>query len=311
MSKFTKAVLSISAACMVMGLVLSCVGFASGGAAPIALGWRDGRRVMIPLTYHMEEKTSDFAADKVDSLSVDADACTIRIVEGSKLSVSVSYDPEIWEYNTELNSGTLSVVLHPYTGFIGVNPLFNYSADRAAAIVITVPDDFEFDQVYVDADGLRIELGTLICKNLDLSFSAADVSSDNLVCETINLKVDAGYITLDSVTATQSAVIDLTAGSINFSNSNLHDMSFKMNAGNMEYSGKLSGNNSIKVTAGRANFNLTQPSSDFGFSCMADAGSITINDQSFSGLNASGSTGSGKIKVDIKLEAGSVNVTTR
>jgi hypothetical protein len=290
---------------------MTIIGAAFGGMRSFRIrGWDVG--YVVPDSSSLVEETVE-VTEGVDSLYVWADACQLRLVEGSEFRVDAIYDIERWELNVVHDRNRLDVGLR-------VNEPVNLGIDylRPDAVVetelvITYPRGHQFKVVEVTGNAVQIEAsGRIVSQSVKLDLNAADVAINHMECKDLDLTIAAGSVRIDGLKVSKTMTIKLDAGKVDVSDAEVKDMSLKMAAGSFTFEGELSGNNTVKLAAGDIDLALRQPESDLAITYKVDAGEITINGKAHGGLSSSGSAGSvgGKVKLDITLEFGSVQIHT-
>jgi hypothetical protein len=308
-TKATKALLMVSAICMVSGLILGSIGAAFGGAKLIYLNRQDGIHVLNHSPLQLEELFFQFDTEQIDSLALHADGCAVRIITGNTFGVSYRYDPFFWEYSLseEANRASVSLQPKPSIGFGVFQPLFNI---RQTEIVLTVPPDKTLRQVSVVSNAVSIEIDGISTDLISFDVNAGYMEIRQVSCHQMDVSANACSVRVSNVSTSESAQINTNAGEIRFEQASLKNMSLSMNAGSINYNGTLRGNNQIVLAAGSLNLRLSQPESDFSFFTSVNAGSLSINNVDFSGFRSNHRSGSGETDLDIQVDFGNADIHT-
>ncbi|MCD7862944.1 MAG: DUF4097 family beta strand repeat-containing protein [Lachnospiraceae bacterium] len=122
--------------------------------------------------------------------------------------------------------------------------------------------------------------------SLDLELLAGNVALQNLTADALGLKLNAGVVAVDDL-AVRELSVDMSAGSVTGEDLTVTEASsLTMSAGSMQFSGDLSGEIAVEVTAGDMSLSLTQPYEMYDCEITCAVGSVTVAGESYSGLTA-------------------------
>lgn len=125
-------------------------------------------------------------------------------------------------------------------------------------LIIYIPEDMNFDEVYVQS-------------------SSGNISIDKLVTNKLELDLGAGNVLINDLNVSEKASVDGGAGEIVISNGSINNLDLDMGVGNLDLSSKLLGNNEIDAGVGNVNINLL--GNDYKISVDKGLGKTTINDE--------------------------------
>ncbi|MCD8068768.1 MAG: DUF4097 family beta strand repeat-containing protein, partial [Lachnospiraceae bacterium] len=142
-----------------------------------------------------------------------------------------------------------------------------------------------------------------------LEVLASNVTVEALQTDSMELKVSAGVVKLDSMVSRELAVT-MSAGSVTGQNMNITESSdLEMSAGSMSLAGNLSGTITAQVTAGDMTLKLEQPFEAYDCQIVCAAGKVTVAGESYSGLTAAETISHGGANLlDINCSVGVINV---
>ncbi len=266
MRRFVKFLCSIASACLALGIILTIIGFAMGGRPNnISFDWKHGPRLVYSEVGNGGanrtepiETGKNYSAEKsaeIHSLQVDVGGASVVIKNGEQFDLFVTgtnnftaeIDNGVWEIESDW-SGVASNV----------------------TFTVTVPSDFDFDEITLHMGAGTLEAEDLRCKNADI-------------------EIGAGKMTLNDFAASGKTDIEIGMGALNFN-------------------GSLLGKVNIDCGMGSAKFNLERPAT-YGYDVDCGIGSVNLDGKSFSGLGVTGHQDIGSANFyGIDCGMGSVNI---
>ena len=311
MPKATKFILVFATVSLLVGITLVCIGAVFGGARVVNFSLPGGWRI-----YNGEltafEDFSYKANEPVSRIKVTADAAQVYLIEGDHFFVDGNYDPNYWDLSFMEIDGLMTVELRAKPNF--PYPLdFPLNPDYHAELCVYYASDRLIQSVEINCNAANVLVGHLVSENVSFSFNAVLANIDSINCKNFKLEMNAGNANFVELKATQSAKMTMNAGSMVFDKVDLNKLDLTMNAGYIDLSGCLSGSNVINAAAGSLDMRLDQKASELYFICKVELGDLNINGSRVSGLSSGTSIGSASAptKVDLKVQVGTVSISTR
>ncbi|MGN0675673.1 MAG: DUF4097 family beta strand repeat-containing protein [Oscillospiraceae bacterium] len=199
----------------------------------------------------------DYSTDDINKLDITVSIGEFTVKKGEGFSISAEYiKPE--SLNIEVTDGCLTIDYSPEFSLIN----FDFSnIGNDSEITITVPEN--------------------VYESIDFSVHAGNLNVENVASNRFILDFTAGDAQFENVSALQSAQIKMTAGECYFINSKFNNANIKMTAGDMNFDVcRLSGDNSIDMTAGELNMTLVGKRSDYKINIDKTAGEVNIDGMS-------------------------------
>ena len=154
------------------------------------------------------------------------------------------------------------------------------------SVLLTVPEDYDFNFVNVESEGGKIELNNLNVVDLDL-------------------ELGAGTVILNNVNVTRKMDIENGVGKVNIKKGKYNNLICKLNVGSLKFFGELTGNSEFETKFGSSDIKLIGNSNVYsvrGFKGLGDfiIGNYIINEDTI--------YGTGKTKVIVNGGVGGVVV---
>jgi hypothetical protein len=236
--------------------------------------------------------TTEFVPNQnIQSLNIDFAAGKIKICEGTQFSVKITKNKNNIKIKSEVKNGIWKLKQEENDN-IWDNLKSIIKLTNTVSITITVPKNFEAEELKIEVDA-----GTL--------------TADSLTAKNIDFEVDTGSIKVNKLTASQKADIETNMGSITISSGNLHNLDLECDMGKATYTGTLTGNNKIECNMGSVNMTLKNSAQNYTFTAQASMGKLNINGKSYSGLDSEITTGTGSTKVDLTVDMGTIKLKTQ
>ena len=120
--------------------------------------------------------------------------------------------------------------------------------------------------------------------NIDTPKATLYIPSDSNF-EYVNIDVDAGSCTIETPIQCGAMDVDVDAGAADLKNVNTGWLSLDCDAGKITFKGKAADGGEVDVDAGAIEMTLTGAEvTDYNYDINVNAGSLSINDKKFSGL---------------------------
>lgn len=246
----------------------------------------------------ISNNTSNFYTEIPDTefseIDINISFGTINIVNGFDFKIE-GHDIDRGSFNYSFENGRIYI---DYSKSLGNWDFPSYNGQ----ISITLPDN--------------------VYNNVKLHISGGEVNINNLESKNIDVELTAGTASFSSVSASDSSIIKMTAGNINYNYSNLKNLTLKMTAGSCYFNScemdtnlykvtagslylercVISGVSAIDMTAGDIQMNLAGSYEDYNITKKRTAGDIYISPASSeNNENAANS-------IDIKVTAGNCSI---
>ena len=153
-------------------------------------------------------------------------------------------------------------------------------------LIISVPNDYQFDEVSIDSGAGRIEIYRLNTKKIDLDLGAGQVNISNL-------------------TVTEEADIDGGAGEMNITTSSINNLDLDLGVGKVTLDSSLYGFNEIDGGIGELIVNLIGTENDYQIKCTKALGKITLNNEK---IQSNKSYGNGNNLMEINGGIGNIKI---
>jgi len=166
-------------------------------------------------------------------------------------------------------------------GFIKVNM-------ASSTLCVTVPEDYEFDE-------------------LKISAGAGNIDIERLCADKLDLDLGAGNVEIDEIKVARSADIDGGAGNMNISSGSIRNLDLDMGDGEITVCCDLCSNNDIDCGIGEMNLALCGDKDDYRVKIEKGVGAVSFDGEKL----GSGSYGNGANRIEISGGIGEINVEFR
>lgn len=190
------------------------------------------------------------------SISVDADVANFSIEEGEEYAVEYTY-PSNMIPTVKVNGDTLEINVHPKkgTGFINLNT--GETADVKTKLTVIVPEgSTAFDSLNVKADAGNITLDGYTFDALDIDCDAANVNIKKVTSGKTKIDADAGNVQIrDSKLGDSDLQAD--AGNIDIEDTEVGNITIDTNMGNIDLQKTIFGDGNFTSDMGRISIDGT------------------------------------------------------
>lgn len=181
----------------------------------------------------------------VESLKIEISAADLEIVSGDAFSV-------------ESNHKYLTVREENGTLVISESKVLFGMSSNGVSVVLTVPEDFVFEEA-------------------DVSAGAGRVVAETISANTLRLELGAGETDIGCLNAASEAKIDGGAGKLAIGGGELHDLRLSMGVGKLELTGWLTGDCSLDYGVGDAELVLLGSREDYKIKLDKGVGGAALN----------------------------------
>lgn len=156
-------------------------------------------------------------------------------------------------------------------------------------IKITIPKNYNFNNLNIVSDGGIINIS-------------------NLNVNELSLQLKASSLTLDDVVVNEKLTINGGAGTIDVKNSDISNLSLVVGVGNCNISASLKNNNVIEAGVGQLNIELLDNIDDYKIKLTKGIGDITINNLKITDNNT---FGNGNKNISLTGGIGPISITSK
>lgn len=235
MKKATRIGLIVGGGLVVLGLVVSAVGFA------IARG-DFGNLLPAPAR---TEKAEDFKGDGIENLVVEADYQNIEIVASVDDDLHVTYyESKTDDYSLSVNNATLTIkkAHQPWWKSIG---FFNYAPKT---MTVAIPDTLTAVSADADAGSLSVD-SVALAGDLRIDSDAGAVKVSDISAGDIKISSDAGNVKLTRVSA-KNVTVEASAGSVKWEDVSCNNVDVDSDAGKVDFENVSCGDVTVSSDAG-------------------------------------------------------------
>ncbi|WP_285119894.1 DUF4097 family beta strand repeat-containing protein [Lactococcus petauri] len=169
---------------IISGIILLGIGLAAGGKT--SLVWKEGR----PQISHLISTEQTFATDKVKNLIINSKDADLEIIAGSSLKVEshlLDQKPEI-----NLQGKTLNVEARKST--FDFNLGLNFGKMGQEKIIVTVPEDMNFEKIIIDGTSGQKTLRDLKADSLKINLRDGGLSLERIKGSQLTMNIsDAAW----------------------------------------------------------------------------------------------------------------------
>lgn len=231
----------------------------------------------LSLMFNNDDRTLEYLDSidikNVENLKIDLKSTNLIIKTGEKLRV-------------ETNNESIKYIEKNKTLFIEDKTKW-YQNNLKQDLIIYVPNNLQFNNVWIEHGAGKIEIEELITSNLDLDLGA-------------------GKVEINKLTVTKEAEINGGAGEITVNNSNINNLELNVGVGKTTLTSILTGKSEIDAGIGETNLNLIGSLEDYKIYIEKGVGNASINKET---MKNETSYGTGLNFVDISGGIGNINIT--
>ena len=251
MKKGTKIWLGIAVVLILAGIGLCLAAFAMG------LNYKDLSGMADHGIVHFDEWFDDVQLDSIDVTSDN------KSVENTNPTDALMI---------ELDYGKLTIL----------------STDRSNAYLeVSTKEDEKYFRFNESNQTIRVNtLDNIIGIHSTDSPEATLYIPENTSFEYIEISVDAGSCSIQTVLNTRQLHVDVDAGNVSVQKMNADWLEFDCDAGNISFEGQAVSGGTVEVAAGNIDLNINEKKfEDYNYTIEVSVGDLIINDQNFSGIH--------------------------
>lgn len=300
--------LKISVIIILIGIILSTIGFLTGGSKTTIILTKDGIKA-----YDSSKNKSivekSFDLEKFNKVNIETPYLSyIEIVKGEKYKLDVKYS-ESDKINYSIKDGILSIGQTSIEDKgISIGFHFNFNENLEQKIKLYVPEDCSLEELKISSSSSNIKIIGLAGKSIDINNDYGDMSLSDISCENMIIKADSGNMELANVKAGEIS-FDNDYGDMDLKNINSENFICTMSSGFFKGEG-LNISNNYKIESDYGNVDIKNSSfgsfegilnsGDFqgenlnvskDYNLENDYGSVNVKNSSFGSVKANLSDG--------------------
>ena len=192
------------------------------------------------------------------------------------------------ELKFETNNKKINVEEKTYKLLISEEKNSIFSKKNNSLLVVTIPEEYMFDLVNIEAGAGKINVEKLNTKVLDF-------------------ELGAGKVNISKLNVSDKASVEGGAGSVTITSSNINNLDLDIGVGKFTLNSKLTGKNKIDAGVGSLNINLMDSLDNYNIKASKGIGSIKLNKETIKDKKSYG-TGINYITIDGGV--GDINIKT-
>ncbi|SHH95825.1 Putative adhesin [Clostridium collagenovorans DSM 3089] len=325
-----KKLVRLAGLLIVSGLILSIIGFVSGGNKDIL--WKDGK-----LTIGNSEKVQvNRDLDKFTDMDLNLSFSDIEVIKSDKYAIELNYFGDVNDIEFKVENEKLIVTDEGKSG-LRFNINLNLSASDSI-VKVYVPQDAEFNNLNISSSSGSIKLNEINSKKTNLSCDFGNVNIENLTSDSIEIeaksgkvkgknikakdfisKSDFGDIVLENVetelmktnaksgevslnnVVTDKFISESDFGGIKGVKIDSNELLVVAKSGDINLDGTFRGSNVIKNNFGDTTIKTALPKNDYSYNIDMSFGSCNIDGKKFDGdYKNENNSASNKFEVECK-----------
>ena len=282
MNKGLKKFFIICAAAVCMGLILSVVGYVTGGIHFMdklseKYTWFRGGNV--ERTYTSLKETDQF-----DSLSVKGDI-DVMICKGDISKTRVSFDKNSNNPIFRVENGVLTVDAGEMKGGVLIDL---GTGDRSPYLEVYVPEGINIKNIDIDTDYGDVEISDISAGTVSINADSGDISMDRVSYDTMNIISDYGDI--------EGRVLKSKG------------LSIEADAGDIDLQGEFYGNTNIKSDNGDTDIVTTLKEELYTLDLYTDFGDVEAGSHKYEDFGYI-NQGNGENIIKVVNDSGDINIS--
>lgn len=265
MNKLVKGFVIAAAVLIALGLVFCAGGAAAGGV----ISANDAvRSVLKDRDYHLkiddegvqiiaEKDDYEYMGTKEGTFPAEDVKCLDIEVGNAALEITEKEDSEFFQVYSDGGSFDISVKR-------GVLKIYSSSTLNENKVYVEIPVGFEFDEVDISAGGAAVDISYISARSLDVEIGAGAVNIGEVFADEADFEVGAGQMIV--------------------SGGNVKNCSIEVGVGELLYDGIITEKCDVECDLGNVELRLDGSEPDYNYEIECGAGSVTIDDQEYSGI---------------------------
>ncbi|SDM46549.1 DUF4097 family beta strand repeat-containing protein [Lachnospira pectinoschiza] len=212
--KYKLVLYTITLVAILIGLYIHVIRYSIGGA----LG---------------KNLSQDFTGEEVNSIELDTDTATTKIVYGDEFNVkySVSRGSDV---KVELEDGKLNVKENSSTKVVGIS----FLASESGVITITLPYNTNLDKIDVDLAAGNLNIEDINSEEIDIKSDVGNTKLNGITTEKLNIDSSVGNVKITDGSA-DDCTISVNTGNIKITDCDIETGSCTSQVGNIKISGNV------------------------------------------------------------------------
>lgn len=311
MSK-TKIIFIFSIVIIVIGSILTTLGFINGGVKSITLS-NNGFEI------YNQEKLVQVNDDLsiFDSIEISSNIIDINIIPGDKFRIEMVYPKSYGEIQYSVQDNKLIIEEKKHTSKINIS--FGFINTINSYINIYVPSDAKFDVINLKSSSSDLNIKSIKANEIKINYDYGDVTLNNIEANSIKFDMNSSDLNINNLISQNSITIDNLYGDVDIFNSTINTITTNQNSGSLEIktskietsdinnkygdveinditsnginitnesgdidiSGELSGNTIIDTQYGEVDIKTTLKEDGYSYSAYSKYGDVSINNNSY------------------------------
>lgn len=226
--------------------------------------------------------------EELNHIDLELYAGILSVKQGDSFKVEANVPEDLYEFYTK--NQTLYVKPKATKWLFRFWGWNGFHEEDDCSITVYVPENTTLDSIKVKV-------------------SAGKVTVNEVTAENADFDLNAGNLLLQSVTVNDSMDVNVNAGKLEALSVVSHGSNIKMNAGRAELSGTFLGTNKIKMNAGSLELITSEKENAYDYQLDINAGKIKINNQSYHN-GETNLDNDATNEFDLKCNAGSIILKT-
>ena len=206
--------------------------------------------------------TNSFSSENVTDIDLDIKWADLTISQSDDDNIYIDAQNVPKTFKAEIKNGTFVTDYNIKSfSFFHLPSIFSGS-DYDTTIDIKLPEK-QYHSFILDMGAGESKISDIECKDMTMNCGAGRVNLNNIDCTSCDIDCGAGEVTVGNINCKNTLVIDGGAGRLNI-NGVLGGIELDQGTGEFKFTGTINGNIKADGGVGKMEFNLTNPSSDFG-----------------------------------------------
>lgn len=293
-----------------IGVLLTVIGIAMGGTLfSYTVDTDPGKGYQSGIVSLTSEETAN-----LKNIDWNFSTSSVEVITGDHFEISgdgiyqAYIKDDTWYIKTKKRTARLTFLTHN----IEIPHLWNWGWNDSSNNTIMIPRDTSFQSanIRIAAGGLAGDV--LKADNLDMTVGAGECDWQQITAKTLTVDVGAGSSVIDQLTVTDNCQAKCGAGELvlgkdDYTKTNIiHNLQGDCTAGELDVSGRLTADSSLKCSMGEIDLNLDGSRENYTISQSANMGEIDINGNDTSNLSGTDTELFGNLS--LKCSMGEISV---
>ena len=154
--------------------------------------------------------------------------------------------------------------------------------------ILTISEENNTGVTYTNAFLTLYIPADTVFDDISIMIGAAKMTTGTLSADRVNLKLGAGDIRIENLSATSQSKIEGGAGKITIENGTLQNLQLKMGTGELNLTASLTGKSDLCLGIGETNLTLIGEKSDYTVEIEKGLGNISVDGKDVTDFGVSG-----------------------